>query len=164
MKRLLAIRHAKSDWGDPALSDHDRPLNDRGLRDAPIMAEHLKSLAVQPDVILSSSANRAITTAKMLASHLGFDDSKIIQSEDWYLASSAQLLKAVQSVDESANTVMIFGHNPGMHDFSTRMLQSGSINQFPTLAVADLQLDVEYWGNVELGSAQLFGHYYPKGL
>jgi len=164
MKRLLAIRHAKSDWGDMQLADHDRPLNDRGLRDAPIMAEHLKAQGIKPDVILSSTANRALTTAKILANHLDYPEADIIKSKDWYLASSRQLMKAVQSVDESAETVLIFGHNPGMHEFSHQLVKSGSVDHFPTLAVADMEFDIEYWANVEWGEAKLLGHYYPKGL
>ena len=164
MKRLLAIRHAKSDWGNMDLSDHDRPLNSRGTTDAPVMAEHLKSLGVQPDVILSSTANRALTTAKILANHLGYNENKIITSKSLYLASASELLKAVQSVEESAQTIMIFGHNPGMHELAFQMVKSGSIDHFPTLAVADLEFDSEYWANIEWGEARLLGHYYPKGI
>lgn len=164
MKRLLAIRHAKSDWGNMQLSDHDRPLNERGMRDAPVMAAHLKAQGIQPDVILSSTANRAVTTAKIIANHFDFPESDIITSRDLYLASAGEILRAVQSVDEVAQTVMVFGHNPGMHELSFQLVKKGSIDHFPTLAVADLEFDSEFWANIDWGEATLLGHYYPKGL
>ena len=165
MKTLLVIRHAKSDWSDSDLSDHDRPLNKRGEHDAPIMGNHLRALGIKPDAILSSTANRALSTAVTIAGQLDFPATKIIESRDWYLASAKKWLSAVQSIDESASTALIFGHNPGMHEFSETIVAGrAKIDQFPTLAVAHLTIDVEYWGNVEWGSAKLVDHFYPKKL
>ena len=164
MKTVFAIRHAKSSWSELSLSDHDRLLNRRGLADAPRMGEALAQRDVQPDAILSSTAVRALTTAKMIAAALDFPEEKIVADKKWYLASSRVWLKSIRELDEDFNTVCIFGHNPGMHDFSERVLRSGEIDHFPTLGTAHLEFDIEFWGNADWKTARLAEFLYPKGL
>lgn len=164
MKQLLLIRHGKSDWDHPALSDHDRPLNDRGLRDAPRMAAALKERGVQPDLIVSSTAERALTTARLIAGEMGYPVESILEVPGLYLAPPGVILRAVQQLDESAGTVMIFGHNPGMHEAVHAFAGGEEVADFPTLAVARLEITTEHWGAVEWDSALLRELVIPREL
>lgn len=164
MKNLLLIRHAKSSWDFPGRSDHDRPLNDRGEGDAPRMAAALAQRGVRPDTIVSSTALRARTTAGMIAEGLGFPDSRIREEKDLYLASPRTILRIVQQLDESCETALLFGHNPGMHDAVEMIAGGASVDRFPTLAVARIELDVEHWGTVDQGDGLLLELLSPKLL
>jgi phosphohistidine phosphatase len=130
MIRLALVRHAKSDWGDPALDDHDRPLNDRGMRDAPVMAARLAATGFRPDVILSSTALRARTTAEAFAAELGV---AVSLDPELYGASATTLLDAAATT--RAATVMVVAHDPGMSALAGR-LSAGDIGHMPTCAVA----------------------------
>ncbi len=164
MKQLLLIRHGKSDWDHPGLSDHDRPLNDRGRRDCPRMAAALKSRAIAPDRIVTSTAVRAATTAEAIADGLGVVRSGIEFRPELYLASPQVFLRVVQSLDESAETTLIFGHNPGIHETVERLCDGESVDDFPTLAVARIELDVDHWGEVEWGDGRLLECLLPRTL
>ena len=164
MKNLLLIRHAKSSWDFPGSGDHDRPLNKRGENVAPRMAAALSQRGVRPDAIVSSTANRARTTAGMLAKGLGFPDSQIQEESDLYLASPRTILRIVQQLDESCDTAILVGHNPGMHD-AVEMIAGGAVvDHFPTLAVARIELEVEHWGVVDQGDGLLLESLSPKML
>ncbi|MEO0414777.1 MAG: histidine phosphatase family protein [Verrucomicrobiota bacterium] len=163
MKHLLIIRHGKSSW-ESGLSDFERPLNDRGEYDAPRMGKALKLAGISPDSILSSSAIRAFTTAKILADTLEFPQDQIETSRDLYLADTGTLLRAIQRIDEEADTTLLFGHNPGHHEISNRLLKVPAIPAFPTLAVAHLSFDVDYWANVEWGTGELVSFLTPKTI
>jgi phosphohistidine phosphatase len=164
MKQLLLIRHAKSDWDHPGLSDHDRPLNDRGRRDCPRMAEALRSRGITPDLIVTSTAVRAATTAEAIAGGLGLDTAAIARRSELYLAPPQLILRVIQGLDESAETVLIFGHNPGMHEAVGRLCGDEAVGDFPTLAVARIELDVDHWGAVEWGDGVLLECIVPRGL
>ncbi|WP_457598784.1 SixA phosphatase family protein, partial [Hydrogenimonas sp.] len=114
MKELFLFRHAKSSWDDPSLSDFDRPLNERGRRDAPLMGEHLKAMGIHLDLIVASPAKRAKKTAKIIAEKLGYDIEKIIWQENIYEASPQTLLYIVCQLPEKAKRVMLVGHNPSL--------------------------------------------------
>jgi len=164
MKELLLIRHGKSDWEHPGLSDHDRTLNDRGRRDAPRMAGVLRQRGIVPDLVLSSTAVRALTTAMMVAEGLGYPPERIIRIPDLYLAPPKTILRHVQGLDESAGTVLIFGHNPGMHEAVNLFSEEAGIEDFPTLAVARFELQIEHWGNAEWGRGLLLEMFTPRSL
>lgn len=164
MKELLLIRHAKSDWDHPGLPDHDRPLNARGLRDAPAMAAALKQRGVSPDRIVSSTAVRAMMTAKRLAGGMDYPEEKLRRKPELYLAPPAILLAVVQQLDEEAGTVMIVGHNPGMHEAAAALSPGGGPGGFPTLSVARFEIAADYWGLVEWGSARLVEFLTPRSL
>lgn len=139
MRELILIRHAKSDWGDPTLSDHDRPLNDRGVRNAPMMAQRLLDSGIAPQRIISSTATRARTTAEAFGGALGLE---VELDEELYLASASTLLsKAVAS--GSASLVLV-AHDPGISDLAWR-LSDGGIDHMPTCAVARFRWDVDEW-------------------
>ncbi|NRB73747.1 MAG: histidine phosphatase family protein [Verrucomicrobiales bacterium] len=164
MKQLLVIRHGKSSWDMNGLSDHDRPLNERGLRDAPRMAAALKENGLVPGHIASSTAVRAATTARMLAEGLGYPEDQIAFDRSIYLASPLEMLRVIQQFDESVETALIFGHNPGMHELVNQFASSDWIDSFPTLAVGWLKLDIEFWGEADFGCGSLEAMMTPRLL
>ncbi len=146
MKKLILVRHAKSSWDDPTLSDQDRPLNDRGKRDAPKMGERLAKRGVAPDLILSSPAVRALTTAQIIAEKIGYDHKAIVADRRIYGAQISTLLYLIQELDDRHNQVMLFGHNPELSELAHRF--SKTIDDLPTCAVVELTFDVERWVDV----------------
>jgi phosphohistidine phosphatase len=164
MKNLLLIRHAKSSWDFSGLSDHDRPLNDRGRRDAPRVAAALAQRGVSPDALITSTAVRAATTARALAEGLEFPEERIEENGDLYHASAGDILRVVQGIDEDVGTALLFGHNPGMHEAADRIASDRGVNHFPTLAVARFEIEVDYWGEVEFGCGLLLELLAPKTL
>jgi phosphohistidine phosphatase len=164
MKKLLLIRHGKSDWGHPGVPDHDRVLNERGLRDAPRMGQALKKRGIVPDRIVSSTATRSVTTASMVAEGLGYPFERIVTTPDLYLAPPQTILRVVQSLEETAGTVLIFGHNPGMHEAVNLFCPSPELEDFPTLAVAWVEFAADYWGSVEWESGRLREFLIPRSL
>ncbi|KQP70658.1 phosphohistidine phosphatase [Microbacterium sp. Leaf288] len=130
MIRLALVRHAKSEWGNPGLDDHDRPLNDRGMRDAPRMAARLAATGIRPDVILSSTAVRARTTAEAFAAELGV---AVSLDPELYGATARTLIAAAAAT--RAPTVMVVAHDPGMSALAAS-LSDGDIDHMPTCAVA----------------------------
>ena len=138
MTSLALVRHAKSDWGDPSLDDHDRPLNDRGRRDAPLMARRLADSGFAIDAILSSTALRARTTAAYFGKAFGLD---VRLDEELYGAPASVLLQAAEG--SGVSSVMIVAHDPGMSVLAGRL--SGEIEHMPTCAVATFRWDTDDW-------------------
>ena len=137
-KELLLVRHAKSGWDDPYLDDHDRPLNDRGLRNAPEMGKRLQEWSIRPDVWISSTALRAMTTAEILAKQVGFPPDQIQRSKDLYHASAPDLQEFIAELDDQIDSAMLFGHNPGMTSLVAN-LYGLTIDNIPTCGVVYLQ-------------------------
>lgn len=139
MIRLALVRHAKSDWGDASLDDHDRPLNERGLGDAPRMAARFAAGGWRPAVILSSTALRARTTARFFS-----DETKVAveQQEELYGASASRILNA--AVESRASWVMVVAHDPGITVLAER-LSGGGIAHMPTCAVATFTWSSDDW-------------------
>ncbi|MCB1226543.1 MAG: histidine phosphatase family protein [Verrucomicrobiales bacterium] len=174
MKYLTVIRHAKSSWNHPGLADHDRPLNDRGRRAAPAIAHFLhhtylgghggQPLLPFPDHLLSSTAVRALTTAQIVREELGLPPDALRLSQRLYLAPESELLRAIQELQNGWQHVVIFGHNPGLHDFINRLLARGSITRFPTCAATILALPIDAWSRAEWNQAQLVGQITPRLL
>ena len=161
MKTLYIVRHAKSSWSDPSLSDHDRPLNNRGKKNAPEMGLRLKHLGILPDVMISSSANRALTTAREIASAIGYPQENITITRDLYHAGENNILHMLHSLDNSYNSVMIFGHNPGFTWFANA-LGDLDIDNIPTAGIVSLQFDVDSWFQLAYGKGKLEFFDYPK--
>jgi phosphohistidine phosphatase len=143
MIRLALVRHAKSDWGDPSLDDHDRPLNDRGKRDAPRMARRLAETGLRPDVILSSTALRARTTAEAFAAELRI---AVSLEPELYGAPAGSLLAVAAAT--GAASVMVVAHDPGMSVLAGR-LSDGRIEHMPTCAVATFAWDEDDWDVID---------------
>ncbi|MEM6915152.1 MAG: histidine phosphatase family protein [Verrucomicrobiota bacterium] len=164
MKQLLLIRHGKSSWVHPGISDHDRPLNQRGEADAPSMARALEERSVEPDRIVTSTAMRAKTTAFLIAERMQIPEARIEEREDLYLAAPGTILRLIQNLDESLDTVFFFGHNPGMHEAVDRLCSGAAVFDFPTLAIGRIQFGAEFWGEVEWNSGKLLELMTPKGV
>jgi phosphohistidine phosphatase len=146
MKTLLLVRHAKSSRTDPTLSDRDRPLNDRGKQDAPMMAKRLAQREVRPGLLVTSPALRALTTAQLFADELGVEHKDIVVDDRLYASSAQSLLDVVRSLDGKVECALFFGHNPEFSDLAGRL--SGKSIDMPTCAVAEFGFDTRTWSEV----------------
>lgn len=161
MKDLILVRHAKSSWKDPALDDHSRQLNKRGKRDAPEMGERLAPRGCNADLFISSSAVRAIETARTIARKLGYPRERILEEERLYHASARELIGVIQGVDDSVGTLMVFGHNPGLTDLANH-LGPRDIFNLPTCAVLHLRFDTDTWSGLEEAPGEEVLYDFPK--
>jgi len=162
-KILYLIRHAKSSWGEPALSDSERQLNERGLRDAPLMGKFLKNNGVNPDLIITSTAARASLTAKIFANELNFKKDNIETDERIYDATTQALMNVIRNIDNKHETVLLFGHNPGLSNLAN-LLSDKFISDFPTCAIAGIKLIVQSWGDTDRHCGNIFLYEYPKKI
>jgi phosphohistidine phosphatase len=160
MKTLFLIRHAKSSWDDAALSDQQRPLADRGRRDARAMGKRLAKRNRKPDLIMSSPAQRALQTAQLFASKLGYKRRHIVVDAGLYACRVGDLLRLVQRLDERYKRVMLFGHNPELTGLARRF--SEQIHHLPTCAVAKFRFDVKSWPAVERATVVSVALDFPK--
>ncbi len=161
MKELIIVRHAKSSWKDAGLADRERPLNKRGERDAPEMGARLARRKYRPDLIVSSPAVRALTTARIIAKTLGYPRKDIVVNDRLYGAGIVELLDVIRNTDESVATLMLFGHNPGLTELANH-LGLRPIANLPTCGVLHLRFHPDTWfvvGHV-LGGEVLFD--FPK--
>jgi phosphohistidine phosphatase len=161
MKTLLLIRHAKSSWDQPGLSDFDRPLNERGKKDAPEMAKRVKEKGIEIDHLLSSTAKRAKKTAKYFAEGFGFKKEDIKLVEELYGATQSEFLQAVKDIDDKYKTVALFSHNPGITDFASS-LTNVRIDDMPTCAVFALQIETDSWKDFQNAEKNFLFFDYPK--
>ena len=151
MKRLLILRHAKSSWADSSISDWQRPLNDRGLRDAPRCGAWLRDRSLVPEVIITSDAVRARTTAEIVAKAAGFA-KEILLEPSLYHATPHDVLAVLNGVqDQSAATVLIVGHNPGLEEL-VRLL-SGEHHDLPTTALVHFRMSIDRWSELDDATA-----------
>jgi phosphohistidine phosphatase len=150
-KRLTLLRHAKSSWKDLSLSDFDRPLNQRGRRSAPEMGRRLLKAGKPPDLVISSPAKRAITTARMAATEMGFPEGRIIEEPALYHAGYRQILDVINSIESYAEHLLICGHNPGFTDLANT-LSNARIDNLPTAGLFCVDFDIEDWRDLEAGA------------
>ena len=164
MKTLYIIRHAKSSWDLPGLTDFDRPLNERGKRDAPRMGKRLKEKRIVPDLMLSSPAKRALSTCKRIAEALDYSPDKIKTERSLYHADEDEILSVIRSVNDKHDVLMVFGHNPGLTDFTNQLSHEGAlkIDNIPTCGVVAFQCDIESWKRIDFGKGKLLFFDYPK--
>ena len=162
MKTVYFIRHAKSSWDDATLSDHDRPLNARGKRDAPRMALRLLELDNKPDGILTSSAKRAKQTAKAFREAFGLSKEVFIVRKELYHAWPDMIEQQVRLLPNRWNTVLVFGHNPGFTEVANQLQHDAYIGNVPTCGITVATMDVESWGDFQLSAARRVAYLYPK--
>jgi phosphohistidine phosphatase len=146
MKTLYLVRHAKSSWDDPSLADHDRPLNERGQRDVVTMGQRLVQRGVKPDVLLSSTATRALTTAEHMAKALGIKRKEIVVIGRLYEAAPDTLLSVIQELGDKPKRVMLVAHNPGLAELAHRL--ASEITEMPTCAIAEFVFAMASWSDV----------------
>lgn len=163
MKRILVIRHAKSSWDDPAQSDFDRPLNERGKHDAPQMAQRLLAKSIDIDAFISSPAKRARKTAALFAAEYNYDKEKIILIPELYHASPANFFEAIAQASANANTIALFSHNPGITEF-VNMLTEVRIDDMPTCAIFGAQVAIQNWADFKEAPKTFWFFDYPKSL
>jgi phosphohistidine phosphatase len=161
MKRLLIIRHAKSSWKFAGLSDKERPLNERGLRDAPFMAKTLVEKGILPDLMVTSNAVRAMTTAAIFAQNIGYSKGDLKVKPEIYEASIETIYKVVESFDDTANTVFVFGHNPTFTYFANEFLNE-PISNIPTCGIVAIEFDIENWGEIRNSNFKCLFFDFPK--
>lgn len=159
MKRLLLMRHAKSDWTDAVLEDHDRPLNDRGRRDAPRMGRLLAAEGLVPDLVVCSTAVRARQTLEGLAAGGGLGEAAVVHEASLYLASPGTILAVARAAVGDAGAagdaggeperVLLIGHNPGMEELASRL--AGRFVRFPTATLAVCDLATIDWADLDAG-------------
>ncbi|MCY0854846.1 SixA phosphatase family protein [Cupriavidus sp. D39] len=154
MKILFLVRHAKSSRDDPSLPDQQRPLEDRGRNDASKMGKRLTDRGVEPDLLVSSPALRALTTAQLIADEIGYKRKDIVVDERLYASSPDNLLAVICALDDRLDRVMLFGHNPEFTDLAHRL--SSTIIDMPTCAIAEFCFDAKAWADVaEIGPAKV---------
>ncbi|TDQ16407.1 phosphohistidine phosphatase [Algoriphagus boseongensis] len=162
MKKIILIRHGKSAWDQPFLSDHDRPLADRGLRDLPKMAKRLQKREIFPDLILSSSAVRAVETAKITAEALGIEEEKIVVIDKLYHASAHTILKYIKMQHDSINTLFVVGHNPGFNELIEYL--GGKLDNLPTSGQFGFKVKSEHWADTDPKTTEFWFMDYPKKI
>ncbi|MDA3908665.1 MAG: histidine phosphatase family protein [Sulfurimonas sp.] len=159
MKKLFVIRHAKSSWKDMTLSDFNRPLNKRGSENAPLMGERLKKRNVNPDIILSSPALRAKTTAEIIAKKVNYT-KEIVFNDDIYASMDMILKKLIKNTDDKNETLFLFGHNPDLN-----MLVEDYIDfdeNIVTCGVVEIEFDCKHWKDISRKNAKFISFDYPK--
>lgn len=159
MKRLYIIRHAKSSWKDATLNDFERPLNKRGKSNAPMMGSRLKAKSIMPDIILSSPAQRAKSTAEMIARELEYT-KKIVFNENIYESSVDELRKIITGINDKKDTVFLIGHNPELNmlvDYYIKFYEN-----IPTCGIVEVEFECDKWADIAPKNAKLISFDYPK--
>jgi phosphohistidine phosphatase len=162
MKTLLILRHAKSSWANSKMSDHERPLNDRGKEDAPQMGRQLDKEELVPDLIISSSAQRALRTAEFAAISAGYE-GEISVIRRLYLADLEDYVEILNGVKDAHDRVMVVGHNPGMEELVEAL--GGHYQRMSTAALAHIELPIDSWADMdEATTGRLVNLWRPKEL
>jgi phosphohistidine phosphatase len=161
MKTLYLVRHAKSSWKYPNLDDFERPLNKRGRKNAPFMGKLLKKLKVAPDLVISSPANRAAMTARIIAAAINYPLENILYSETVYEFSENALIHVVKQIDDAVNKSMVVGHNPAINGLAN-YIGDQPISNIPTCGVFCVDLDISSWVKIEEHCGKLKFFEFPK--
>jgi phosphohistidine phosphatase len=161
MRTLYLIRHAKSSWDNPGLRDFSRPLNERGLREAPKMAQMLFSHGVKPDLLVSSPAKRAITTALFFAEKFGVPDEAVQRVEGIYEASERELLRIISALPDAAACICLFGHNNTLTDVAN-LFSDDFIENIPTCGIVRIESKAERWDGFYEGNSRVTACWFPK--
>lgn len=162
MKTLYITRHAKSSWTDFTKPDFERPLNDRGNRDAPEMAKRLLKRKVSIDAFVSSPATRAKNTCKHFCNEFAVNPDKIIFIEKLYHASVQTFYETIRELDDKYAHVAIFSHNPGITDFVNTLCENVRVDNMPTCGVFAVELNIKHWKDFKEKKNQYLFFDYPK--
>lgn len=170
MKKIVILRHAKSSWDNPALDDHDRPLNGRGTSAAPVIGEWLKSRNHLPDAVLCSSSKRTLQTVNGIRSVIPRLPKPEVERA-LYHASPEELRARLTALPKNVHTVMVVGHQPGLGSL-VRKLSNGheqrrckrAYEHFPTAAAAVLEIDLEDWSELDFETARFVDFAKPREL
>ena len=163
-KTLLIIRHAKSSWDSGTLTDFERPLNERGKKDAPEMAARLKKRNIKIDAFVSSPAKRAKKTAELFCAELQHSTESIQLISKLYHAGEAIFFEVISSLDNSANTVAIFSHNPGITEFANLLTDNTKIDNMPTCSIFAINVLTNNWANFTKAKKEFVFFDFPKNI
>ena len=161
MKTLLLIRHAKSDWNNPSLGDFDRPLNDRGKRDAPMMAHRLLDRKIKIDAFIASPAKRAKRTASIFAKEYKRDKDEIIFIEELYGAPPRAFYDVITKTNDKFDSIALFSHNPGITDFANSLTDARTDN-IPTCGIFAVKIKGKHWRDFEEAQKEFWFVDYPR--
>ena len=161
-KTLLIIRHAKSSWDISTLNDFDRPLNERGKKDAPMMANRLLSKKIPIDAFVSSPAKRAKKTAEIFCEEYGKSDDALIYLSMLYNAPFEVFYEALANLDDAYKTIALFSHNPGITDFVNTLTDGVRIDNMPTCGVFAVKVSINKWADIKKGKKDFLFFDYPK--
>ena len=159
-KYLTLIRHAKSSWTDSGLSDFERPLNKRGFRDAPVMADYFSKRCNVVSKIVSSPAMRAKTTAEIFAKCFQISENQIQFEKGIYEASADKLIRIISEFNPEWEQVVMFGHNPGFSYLAS--LLTSELYSKPTCSISEIELHIENWNEIMEGMGTLKNYDFPK--
>lgn len=162
-RTVTLIRHAKSSWRDPSLTDFERPLNKRGLRDAPRIAAALENTSVSFDKVLCSDARRAKQTLSMIAQALEIHEGIIEYRRDLYGASASHLFSCIKEQADSTRNIALLGHNPGMEELANSLCEE-PVGPMPTCCVIRLVFEFAPWSELLPASGELVFQLKPKSL
>lgn len=160
-KIFYLVRHAKSSWKHTGLDDSERPLNKRGKRDAPMMGRMLMERGEIPELIISSPAKRALSTAKIFAEELGYPEKKITLSSELYFANINNYIKLIEETDDSYNKVMLFSHNPGLTYFAN-FISGSNIENIPTAGIVRIDMPIKSWKEINYIKGEMVFFISPK--
>lgn len=163
MKTVILIRHAKSSWDDPSMSDFDRPLNDRGKKDAPEMAARLMKRKQKVDAFISSPAKRARKTAAIFAKEYGLGKEDLMLVDKLYHASERDFLEVISQLPESLENIAVFSHNPGLTDFVNTLTDKIRTDNVPTCGMFAISFEGS-WQMFQDAPKQFLFFDYPKNL
>ena len=170
MRRLMLLRHAKSDWARPGLRDHDRPLNPRGREAAPKMGVYMVRHALVPDLIVASTAKRVVETLELLLPAFG-TPPKLVSEQRVYNAGATALLGLIKETPRSAHSLLLIGHNPGMGELAGALIASGDVDarqrlieKFPTAALAVIDFALDDWAKLHPRAGRLDRFVVPRAL
>jgi phosphohistidine phosphatase len=161
-KTLFLIRHAKSSWDDPSLPDFERPLNERGKKDAPAMAKRLSDKKIKLDAIVSSPAKRAKQTCKQFAREFKFKKKEIVFEPSLYEAGEENFYEVVENLKNKWDGVAIVSHNPGITSFANSLTET-HIDDMPTCSVLAVKIDTKKWADFRAAKKEFWFFDYPKG-
>jgi phosphohistidine phosphatase len=161
MKQLLIIRHAKSSWDSALITDFDRPLNERGKRDAPNMANRLKQKNITIDLFVSSTANRAQSTAAIFMQQMQAPPNRLLLVNDLYLAPAKTFYQVIAAIEDQYQSVALFAHNPGITDFVNSLTDMCTDN-VPTCGIFAVSVNTNNWRDFEKAEKKFLFYDYPK--
>lgn len=161
MMNLFLCRHAKSSWSEPGLADKERPLNERGKNDAPLMGNILKNKQEFPDLIISSPAKRALKTAKLIAEKLDYKTKNIEVNKNLYMAGINEFKDVISLINKDHKNVMLFSHNYGITDFAN-YISNSDIQNIPTCGIVKISFEFKIWQEIQNTKGNLQYFIYPK--
>ena len=163
MKTLLLIRHTKGSWDDPGLTDYERPLNERGKKDAPAMAEKLYERGIKIDAFVTSPARRARKTAEVFAKRYKKEKDDLVLKTELYMAGDEAFTNVIEKLNDDIDCVAVFSHNPGITDFANSLSDARTDN-IPTCGIFAVSIETKKWSKFKEAKKKFLFFDYPKAL